>query len=57
MNFFSFSFIVAPFINNEDVFVCHLYNTHADRDAIMYCTTNHEYITVDVYFQGKFVYI
>jgi len=52
-----FSFIVAPFINNEDVFVCHLYNTHADRDAIMYCTTNHEYITVDVYFQGKFVYI
>jgi glyoxylase-like metal-dependent hydrolase (beta-lactamase superfamily II) len=44
-------------INNDDILITHVHNSHTDGDAIIYFTKNNVLHMGDAYFQGKFPYI
>ena len=44
-------------INNDDILISHIHNTHTDGDALVYFTNNNVLHVGDSYFQGKFPYI
>lgn len=53
----TFSDDIMMHINNDDILITHVHNSHTDGDAIIYFTNNNIIHMGDAYFQGKFPYM